>query len=65
MARSRFMDELMNEVIRYGGLPVRRYDVYRDALARTGNDQAAQRFAFLPRAIEGVEPISREELEAL
>jgi len=34
MARRRFMDELMAEVILYGGLPVSRGDVYEDALTR-------------------------------
>lgn len=62
--RQRFLDEMMAEVILYGGLPCRRSDVYRDALARTGSMRAADRFAFLPKAIDA-EPITREQLEAL
>lgn len=34
MKRRTVVDEMMAEVIIYGGLPVRRYDVYRDALKR-------------------------------
>ena len=62
--RKRFLDEMIAEVILYGGLPCRRSDVYRDALARTGNMRAADRFAFLPKAIDAV-PLTRAELEAL
>lgn len=61
-----FVDEMMNEVISYGGLPVRRHHVYQDVLKRTGSKWAADLFAFGPRAraIEA-EPITLEELEAL
>jgi hypothetical protein len=36
----------MNEVIIYGGLPLRRADVYRDAFHKAGNNKAADMFAF-------------------
>jgi hypothetical protein len=36
----------MEEVILYGGLPVRRGDVYNDVLKRTGSHKAAEQFAF-------------------
>jgi hypothetical protein len=39
-------DQMMNEVIIYGGLPVRRKDVYKDALEVTGDKKAADMFAF-------------------
>jgi hypothetical protein len=74
MKRARFMDELMAEVIRYGGLPVRRCDAYSHALAalltRTNDRRAAARaaewFAFGARTlpIDAV-PLTPEELEAL
>ena len=43
--RETFMDKLANETILYGGLPLRRCDVYRDALERTGSHRAAEMFA--------------------
>lgn len=64
MTRRRVLDEIMHEVILYGGLPVRRGDVYVDALARTGSTWAADRFAFLPPAIDA-EPLTKEQLDAL
>lgn len=44
------VDGLMNEVILYGGIPMRRCDVYRDALEATGSHKAADMFAFGLRA---------------
>lgn len=66
MRARRFLDELMAEVILYGGLPARRGDVYRDAFARTGDWRIADRYAFGPRAtIVDLVPLTREQLAAL
>lgn len=80
MRGRRFMDELMAEVILYGGLPVRRSDAYDDALKRItsrwegqgiGRDRmrrAAELYAFGPnvrRAPADWQPLTTEELEAL
>lgn len=60
------VDDMMSEVILYGGLPVRRYDVYRDVLARTGSKWAADMFAFSPRTrVANAIPLTAEELAAL
>lgn len=62
------VNALMNEVIIYGGLPVRRADVYKDALKKTGSKKAADMFAFGQRtklAPEGVKPVSFSFLESL
>lgn len=67
-AKERITDKLMNEVIIYGGLPVRRKDVYRDALRRTGSTKAADMFAFGQQtkpAPEGWEPLSYDELQKI
>lgn len=68
MKRKRIMDELMDEVILYGGLPVQRADAYDDAFERTGSHKAADMFAFglqTKLASAGYEPLTRIELEAL
>lgn len=72
--RTRFIDELMAEVILYGGLPVRRCDVYDHALkvARTYDVtkeqayRAAELYAFGPRArAVDMAPLTAAELEAI
>ena len=68
MVKRNLVREFVDEVILYGGLPVRRRDVYDDALARTGSTRAADLFAFGFRTrlapVDAV-PLTREELEAL
>ena len=58
----------LTEVVLYGGLPVRRCDVYQDVLKRTGSTKAADLFTFGPRrklARPGAIPLTREELAKL
>ena len=38
--------KMMNEVILYGGIPMTRANVYRQALVDTGSKKAADMFAF-------------------
>jgi len=52
---SKFMDELMAELIPYGGVAVPRSVAYFDALARTGDEQAADRMAMSPKALQALE----------
>ena len=66
MRRRTLIDELMAEVILYGGLPVRRADAYEDALMRTGSHKLADAYAFGPRAKAiDAEPLTVEQLAAL
>lgn len=60
------IDRIMNEVIFYGGIPMRRYDVLRHAkkVLGTAKPFGAEYFAFHPKAIEGVEPWTLAEFEA-
>ena len=51
------MDELMKERIIYGGCVATRAEVYRDCIDRGLPAKAADRFAFLPRAIQEGEPV--------
>jgi len=62
MARHNFVDQLMNETIMYGGLPLRRCDVYRDCLRQTGSKWAADMAAFSPshEAVD-LEPLTLDE----
>jgi len=57
---------MMNETILYGGLPLRRCDVHRDVLARTGSAWAADMAAFSPRheAVD-YEPLSLAEFQGI
>src|SRR4030042_1219239 len=60
------MGKAVNEVILYGGLPLRRTDVYTQALKDTGDKTAADRFAFGPDVVlapEGTEPLTLSEFE--
>ena len=69
--RTKFMDELMNEVVCYGGMAATRHEVYRHALAACLSDpdcpsesaarKAADRFAFGPQAVT----LSAEQAAAL
>jgi hypothetical protein len=68
MGSRRILAELMGEVILYGGLPVRRADVYDDARQRTGSHRAAAQFAFglhTRLAPVGSVPLTREALARL
>lgn len=61
-------NNLMNEVIIYGGFPMTRANVYRDALAQTNDKKAADTFAFGPnarKAPEGVVGFSPERYKAI
>jgi hypothetical protein len=61
-----FMDKLANETILYGGLPLRRCDVYRDALERTGSWRAADMFAFgLNKHAIDTPPMDYEEFKRI
>ena len=64
--RSTIVADLMNETILYGGLPLRRCDVYKDALDRTGSRWAADMFAFAPhhKAVD-VKPLDYDEFQAI
>ena len=56
----------MNEVIIYGGLPLTRADVYRDALKKTGDVKAASMFAFGERTKKtDQQPISLEKMHEI
>ncbi len=58
------VDHLMNEVISYGGLAMRRCDVYREIEERTGDLKAADYFAFRPSAtVLDVEPLTLKEAQ--
>jgi len=60
------VNNLMNETIRYGGLPLRRCDVYRDALDRTGSHQAADMFAFgINKPAIDATPLSYDDFRAI
>jgi 8-oxo-dGTP pyrophosphatase MutT (NUDIX family) len=62
------VQDVMNEVIIYGGLPVRRADVYKDALKETGDKKAADMFAFGSQtklAPEGTVPFTYDQLQDL
>ena len=51
-----------DQIISYGGLPMRRADVYAAALHDTGSKRAADLFAFGPNAMPmDCEPISFEQ----
>lgn len=64
--KERLTDKLGNEVIMYGGFPMRRRDVYQDALQSTGSTQAAEMFAFSERHKPINEsPISMEEFRLI
>lgn len=68
MARSTIIDNLMSEVIYYGGLPMRRADVYQAALEATGSHKAADMFAFSPNHKEapaGTEPLSEYDIRRI
>lgn len=58
------IDRLMNEVAIYGGLPLRRCDIYRLATEHLGSQAGppfgADFFAFSPEAVE-MEPWPLEE----
>lgn len=56
---TRFMDELMAELIPYGGVAVPRSLAYSDALARTGDEQAAERMAFAPEPLDTPEALAQ------
>ena len=61
-------DIVVNEIIIYGGLPMSRKDVYRDALNRTGSTKAADMFAFGPNtkiAPSNHEPYTLEEFNQI
>jgi hypothetical protein len=65
---TKFMTELMNEVILYGGLPMRRADVFALATEHMG-DRAGRRFgadyfAFRPTAVDA-EPWPLDEAREL
>lgn len=53
----------MSEIIIYGGVPMRRSDVYKDALSQTGSTKAADIFAFSKDAIPDREPMSLLEFQ--
>ena len=51
---------VFSETIMYGGLPLRRFDVYFDVLVRTGDKCAADFFAFAVPAVTAM-PMSYED----
>lgn len=64
-AKSSFVAAYMAEVVSYGGMPLRRADVYAVCLADTGDRQTADLFAFGPnRRIMDCEPLSIAEYRA-
>ena len=59
-------DKLMNEVIIYGGLPVRRIDVHRDVMKNLNNRKAADMFAFGPNTkVVKAKPYSFNQLQKM
>ena len=68
MKKRRFMDELMNEVALYGGLPMRRADIYTLAAEHLGQHASgrfgADYFAFRPPAVD-MEPWPLDEAREL
>jgi len=66
--KERITDRFMNEVILYGGIPMTRADVRRQAQEDTGDAKAADMFAFSSSARvapEGVEPVSLAEFKQI
>ena len=59
-------DRFLSEVILYGCFPVTRATAYALALDATGDERAADCFAFAPglRALPGETPMTREEVDA-
>ena len=57
----------MNEVISFGGMPMRRADVYAIVLRDTGSARAADHFAFGPntRVMADCEPMTIADVDAL
>ena len=60
MAKERLADKIGNEVIMYGGLPLRRKDVYKDVMLDFKNKRMAETFAFghSHKTLKGVKPYS-------
>ena len=60
MAKERLADKIGNEVIMYGGLPLRRKDVYKDVMATVNDKRAADMFAFSSsrKVLKNVKPYS-------
>lgn len=52
----RFMQELLDEQILYGGCVATRREVYRDCRDRGHDDRCAQYFAFSPRTLQPDDP---------
>jgi hypothetical protein len=66
--KGKWIDQYMNEVIFYGGIPMTRTDVYRQAYKDTGSRKAADTFAFAPhkrKAPKGVRPVSLREFNRI
>ena len=62
------VDQIFNEVILYGGLPLRRGDVYRDSLEATGSHKAAEMFAcgfYTKLAPEGTQALTLREFQGI
>lgn len=62
--RPKLMERVMDEVVYYGGIPLRRRDVFRHATEKCG--LKASRFgadfaAMTPKALTDVEPYTFEE----
>lgn len=64
MKKTRFIDELMNETIVYGGLRATRQEVFDDVIALGHTAKIADMFAFGPRAV-AVDPESVRHLPSL
>lgn len=67
MRKMNLVSRVMNEVISYGGIPLRRCDAYKHALSIQGNDKGmfgADYQAFRPEVI-GAEPWTLAEFESL
>jgi hypothetical protein len=61
-------DRFMNEVVVYGGIPLRRADVYRDVLKRTGSAKAADLWAFssqTKKAPPDAKPLTLDEYQKI
>ena len=50
MAKEKLADKIGDEVIMYGGLPLRRKDVYKDVMLDFKDKKMADTFAFNPRS---------------
>lgn len=57
-------DTILNETVIHGGLPLTRGNVYRDVIETTGDQRAADYFAFSKPAVD-LEPMSWDQFQGI